>query len=66
MAVERNGNRFERQHRNEQKVNREEEEMPVITVEASRFTLEKKRELAKALTKTAAELCIFLSRDIPC
>ena len=30
--------------------------MPVITVEASRFTLEQKRELAKALTKTAADI----------
>ena len=29
--------------------------MPVITVEASRFTLEKKRELAKVLTKEASD-----------
>jgi len=30
--------------------------MPVITVEASRFTLEKKRELAKILTKEASTI----------
>ena len=30
--------------------------MPVITVEASRFTLEQKRELAKVLTKAASSI----------
>lgn len=30
--------------------------MPVITIEASRFTLEKKRELAKVLTKEASTI----------
>jgi len=30
--------------------------MPVITVEASRFTLEKKRELAKVLTREASAI----------
>jgi 4-oxalocrotonate tautomerase len=30
--------------------------MPVITIEASRFTLEQKRELAKALTKAASSI----------
>lgn len=30
--------------------------MPVITIEASRFTLEKKRELAKVLTTAASTI----------
>lgn len=30
--------------------------MPVITVEASKFTLEQKRELAKVLTKAASSI----------
>jgi 4-oxalocrotonate tautomerase len=30
--------------------------MPVITVEASRFTLEQKRELVKALTQDASRI----------